>query len=148
MRTFIINRKRWRCGCTAVDPRNRHGTGSTLLQNAIGFQCCLGQISEQLGVEAAALVGKRTPSSLICVSREESEIGKLLVPMLMSSTGSHSQFSLDAMSINDSANTSRQQKEQLLIEAALRHDITLTFVGDYTDKPEFHVEETETNLAT
>lgn len=87
---FKIYRKSWRRAIKA----QVKGCGTTALANSKGMMCCLGQVSVQLGVPYASLVGVKQPSNV------KNEYRKLLYPLLANDFGD-SELSDEAMTTND-----------------------------------------------
>lgn len=58
---LILYYSKWRCG---LHGENQVGEGNTLLQNANGFQCCIGQWSIQSGATEDEIIGFDEPSQI------------------------------------------------------------------------------------
>ena len=143
MERYTIDRSTWRCGSDRSDPKNRHGSGETELLNEQGFACCLGHIGAQLLSKKwmcpikdsqKILLGKQCPDD---VGRDD-EFTPLLIEKcdtnrsLMSPDFLvNSEFSKQAMSINDNDRSTLKEKEQLLIALGKEHDVEIVFVGEY-----------------
>lgn len=122
MQKIVIDRSKWRNGGNN-EPPSPHacGIGFTKLRNAEGYQCCLGFICEQ----STGHTGEcHYPAGL-----------GILVPYL---TEQHKQYrhyqdtqlTVEAICINDSENTTPQEKEVLLKEL-FAGKYELEFVGEY-----------------
>lgn len=115
---FVIDRSIWRCG---QDSENKAGEGKTQMLNKEGYMCCLGQISRQLGVSDENLLNEYKPGDV------EGFEGNILVEAHFQNT----ELSIDAMPINDDVETTKEEKEKLLIDLFVEHDVELTFTGEY-----------------
>lgn len=64
---LVLDYDKWVCGNPDPYEPNRetsHGKGSTLMCNAEGFMCCLGQFSNQAGAGEEKLIGLGDPSEV------------------------------------------------------------------------------------
>ena len=139
---FTIDRATWRCGGNG---NRAHGAGETKLLNKEGFMCCLGQISEQLGVPRESL-NHAVPSN-VCKAHIEK-----LSPVLVRATEPtdylpgdwhNTDLAGNAMELNDHEESytedgdegviDREQREQSLTQHFLDHGHELVFTGEYTD---------------
>ena len=130
---FTINRATWRCGDEGV---NKHGTGSSLLLNADGFMCCLGQMSSELGCPHAALLRIGTPETIFNVQPSE-EVEKLLPKfkgVFLDVEGNDSELTNQAMRINDNIELTHQQREDALIKLFTKYNHEIVFTRRYTDE--------------
>lgn len=116
---FIIDRSVWRCG--GNDYKNGRGRGQTLLLNHENYQCCLGQIGEQLGYEF--LLNVSEPGEIF------DEEAKFKESCIIDYNGQNTQLSVDAMKINDDAYYTLPEREKLLRERFAEEGIKLKFVG-------------------
>ena len=115
MRTFVIDESKWRCG--GNNGPNMRGAGNTSLENVQGYQCCLGQISLQLGLSRGRILLKSTPA----MAMDE-------IPLL-SHGSSNTELACHAMGINDASGYSHEERKEKLKELFARHDIELLFEG-------------------
>lgn len=97
---LTLDYSKWRCGDNDI---NRLGEGKTLLLNDRGYMCCLGQFSLQFGCSKTEIKGVSFPYGL----------GKR-IPLLTDHSGSHTEFSRKAVSINDNLETTPEEKISLL----------------------------------
>lgn len=105
---------------------NHTGIGTTKLKNEEGHMCCLGFVCSQLSdvqlnleVEPEDL-GVEIPE----ISEHEERAGvKVLV---------NTNLSNEAMGINDSVDTTPEEKEKLLKKLFKETNIELVFTGEYT----------------
>lgn len=68
---FVLDISKWVCG-HPTESRGRVGKGRSALLNEEGYQCCVGQFSEQLGIEKEAMLGLTTVGALYCRAKAES----------------------------------------------------------------------------
>lgn len=131
MKRYTIERSKWRCGSLESDNHIRHGEGYTNLLNEQGFMCCLGQICEAEGVPRQKLmnVGYPTNSAL-----REYNLDFLRKWHKGMDDGCITYLAQEAMSINDSSEFTRAQKEEKLIAHFKSEGYELEFVGKYTDE--------------
>lgn len=71
---YTIDADKWRCGCG----HNALGDGYTRMLNEEGYMCCLGQISEQMGVEKQFLKESCDPEEVAnrIINGNESSVAK------------------------------------------------------------------------
>lgn len=125
-RILVIDRSIWRCGSNG---KFRHGEHATLLHNAKnGMMCCLGQACLQSGV-AKEKMGRTV--SPFYVSQFLPKYSYLLEEYFGYKT--ESEFSNEAMKINDEEKLSRSGRELSLFLLGKRHRIWVRFTGSYTD---------------
>ncbi len=120
-KVITIDRSKWRTG---REGPNSSGVGRTSLLNKEGYMCCLGFFCLQRGIEEVYLGGIYTPYS----------INPLLfnkIPELLFGSDMNSDFTWDAMSVNDNDLLTREDRENKLIELFKEEGITLEFVGNY-----------------
>ncbi len=118
---FIIDRSIWRTG----DEGNvATGDGNTALLNECGYMCCLGMISEQLGVDKDDLLGLGEPEELSGFLDDLSELD-----LLLDEHGVNTNLSDDAITIND-GDLPVEEKEKELIKLFGEHDVELEFIGE------------------
>lgn len=115
---LIINREKWRYGGDVNDDI----LGFTQLLNTKGKMCCLGFRCHQLGIPLKALKGKATPGNLS---------NNWDIPDLIDKRGFNSVLTGAAISINDNAFISNEDREKRLIELFAKHDIIVKFKGKY-----------------
>ena len=123
-RAFVVDRSRWRCGDQAHSSYGvSAGKGATYLLNSEGYMCCLGFACMQLfGSKDRQL--RQTPSP----SRIPRWSDKAL---LVGTDGEDTELTTRAIKINDSESMPLAEKEEKLIELFAKHNITLTFEGEY-----------------
>lgn len=119
---FTIDRATWRNG--------GHGVGPTRLLNEMGYQCCLGFVEEQLGLERAQIDGKATP--------EELDVSNMLARVVALESGGvmrmRQAIALDAIVLNDATNLSDAEREWRLQSLFQIYGHELEFVGEYSDR--------------
>lgn len=98
-KTLYLDIKTWRSGGSG---KNRVGCGTTTLLNKEGYMCCLGQFCKQVGLKDDDILMRSSPDEL------EHKVNTL------NRKGDNSQFSLDAMEINDDEGTTPSQKVKKL----------------------------------
>lgn len=129
---ITINRALWRTGDTGI---HRTGTGSTELLNAEGYMCCLGFICSQ--VSDQDILGKSNPNDLKepvlglsnlsrdgCDCPTCQEANKMYVV--------DTELTSKAITINDSKNTTPEEKELALLELFKDSCYELEFIGEFT----------------
>jgi hypothetical protein len=146
MRQLVIDRSIWRTGGD-VYIYNKH-FGSTQLLNRQGKMCCLGFYCERIaGINKYDLYYRPTPFALKHDFFDNDDINVLIksekveVPTRYYSTSvekvvetikySDSEFSIEAIQINDDENISNEQREQLLTEHFKTINIELIFINEY-----------------
>lgn len=128
---FIIDRSKWRCGGDS-EP-NQRGLGKTQLLNAQGFQCCLGQICEQLGISPNQILDIAEPLDLD-FSADASLEAKIepLAFYLGDGSGAENTFlAIHAININDDPNIVPAEREKMLALAFAEQGHEIEFVGEY-----------------
>lgn len=108
MKTLTLDYSKWRSGGGFKTSHNQLGIGPTALHNELGFQCCLGQFSLQLGkCSIEDILNKTMPDDL-----------KKKIRLLNKSIGDNNYvntiFSNKAVAINDDMDTTPSQKITLL----------------------------------
>lgn len=132
----IVDRSKWRCGGNGPSYLE-HGNGPTSLLNPQGYMCCLGFACEQLGVERHALMGTASPGHLVEYAQNDPkwqpEVDKVKPYMLEGvDEPGNSDIVVKCININDTKLVeSKEQREQLLIEATKDAPFTFQFVGEY-----------------
>lgn len=121
---YTIYRGSWRCGGDKQELSQDLGNTS-LYEARTKMMCCLGQCAFEGGVPLEKLVYVGEPGD---VSDEEPKL--ILCGLLNDGDdyGRQSQFSNQAISINDDASISDQRREEMLIELAAQHSHTIAFV--------------------
>lgn len=114
---FTIDRSKWRCGKDRTSSYS-HGEGTTLLLNKEGYQCCLGQVCEQLEIKGLLGLGLPYKSDSLPQFQPFHEI----FPDSFVST---------AVGINDDIVITLKLKEQKLIALFEEYGHQLTFIGEY-----------------
>lgn len=136
-RKFVIDRSKWVCGwkdldsrqLKSTDSRSKYGRGKAKLLNKEGFQCCLGQISSQCGIEDDVLLDVPMPegdefnnvSFLFDLLEEENQID---IYNTLEECAAH---------LNDSGMTV-DKIEQELTKLFAKQDIELEFVGEIVEE--------------
>lgn len=107
---LVLDYRRWICGPRVKNKKNLGtGIGDTELLNSDNRLCCLGQWAEQAGVPRKELLGCSCPSDLASMAN--------VVESLVRKDGEtydDSQFSSNAMTINDDDETTIVQKVKKL----------------------------------
>lgn len=123
MLEVTIDRQKWRTGGLAGGERCT-GTGPTMLLNEDGYMCCLGFAASQIAqFDPALMHGRQTPKSL-----------NIIIPTLTSSDERgllDTQFTGEAMWINDNPDLTTEQREESLIALFKENGIELTIQGEY-----------------
>jgi hypothetical protein len=123
MQKLTLDYSKWRCG---KDGDKSMGKGYTNLENDEGFQCCLGQFALQLGANEEYIRNYGTPAAI------RQHIPLLNKPddyRFFSFSFKNTDFSKDAMVINDNENTTPEQKIELLTALCLANDIELEVIN-------------------
>jgi hypothetical protein len=121
-RKFVIDQSKWRAGNTPtiqLDCKGAIGKGPTRMENSLGFQCCLGQIGEQLGAPKAELCNAITPYA--CHS---------LTNSFLTDRGGNSTLASDAMTINDDPALSNAERRAQLTAVFATYGYELEFIGE------------------
>lgn len=106
-KTLYLDLKKWRCGDDTKKRKNRKGRGDTLLENAKGYRCCLGQWIKQ--------TDKTCDINDLCSPQEVRECKiQTLVKQSTSIGYSNTLFSRSCMLINDDKGTTVKEKIYLL----------------------------------
>jgi len=121
---FTIDRSKWRAGGTGD---HACGKGQVYLQNRENFQCCLGQISMQLGIPEDALLYKTNP-------RWISNKNEQIVSIFLKTSYNYglNQLTIDAININDNIHYTSSERETKLTELFAKNGYELEFTGEYT----------------
>jgi len=116
MKEYTIDLGVWRCG---GHKEFSVGPGGTMLLNAMGGMCCLGQFAEQDGVSREDLIGRGQP-------RDIDRYNELFVNFHRENTG----LSIILMRINDNEETDPWTKLCEISEVLNRNEIKLLVTGD------------------
>lgn len=142
MRSFQIDCEKWVCGvgCGAeteleirryeAEVANRLGRYPSLLLNRFGYMCCLGQISEQLGVSREVLFGVGLPSGL------RVEHNRPIFGLFVNDSNAPTKLAIEAASINDDLATTVEFKIHALKRLFAKHNIKLEFINMPSDERE------------
>ncbi len=125
--SFTVDRSKWRCGGEGL---NKTGIGATYLLNNQGYQCCLGFACEAAGEKKESIFYKGTPEK---VHNDWGSIIKGHMLNLVTFKGHNSEFTCDAICINDNPNLSTAERESQLIELGRKYNININFIGAYND---------------
>lgn len=132
--TFVVDRARWANATVKMQMNGPFAYGNpwisrintSLFDPTTGFQCCLGFVSEQLGVSRTFLSGVGSPES-IGIDEEK------LRGVLLDEYGHHTELARRAMIINDSQADSYKtaaEKEAALIDLFKEHGFAIEFTGE------------------
>lgn len=128
---FVVDRSKWRSGGVIGAPYVT-GKGITLLLNSEGFQCCLGFVCEQLGIERERLRGQTFPMDLKVEKDHPVQVLLLERKSLPYSLDSdYCTLENHAANVNDDTTLTRKQREKKLIRLFRDFGHTLKFVGEY-----------------
>ncbi len=123
---FTLDCAKWRCGRYG-NKNARLGTGSTQLLNSDGYACCLGQFSQQLGIDDKKLFMQANPSLI--------QVSNIFAGLFNGENGSNwdcTRLAREAIVINDDENTPVDEKIQLLQELFAKNGHTIEVIN----KPE------------
>jgi hypothetical protein len=124
MEKLIIDRSKWRTGSNG---ENQTGKGETLLLNRSGYMCCLGFMCVQSGIEKRACLGIGMPSDL---NQDLFNNISILVDLTEYNICA-TDFSDDAMDINDAEDLTSKEREELLKCHFATKGIIVEFINDY-----------------
>lgn len=127
MNKLILDYSKWRCGGDSAI--NKLGEGSTKMENAEGFCCCLGLFSPQLNtdVSTADMLGRGEPEDI-----------RKIIPLLTGSAQENDDrgvwyrnkgISTSAIDINDEDSTTPQEKIVLLKELFLKEGYEIEVIN-------------------
>lgn len=122
---IIIDRSKWRTG--SYEKNRTGGKGPTRLLNGDGAMCCLGFLSNQLGVPKESLLDVSTPSGI-----NKPHIEKISVLLLTSNQNSNSIFTNTAMKINDNYETTPEHKEIEVTKLFKEHGFEVEFINEFS----------------
>jgi hypothetical protein len=111
---LVLDYSKWRCG---GDGENKLGEGPVALCNSLGFMCCLGQWSLQIGADENAIMDKGEP--------QEASIVNPLLTIYDGECLHASTFSSEAIGINDDDTTTPEYKINKLRELCLIEGVKL-----------------------
>lgn len=117
---LIINRSKWRTG--GKTPSYKTGEGCTALLNEEGYMCCLGFRCHQMGIPKKDLLGKGTPDGLS---------DKWDIPDLINAVGNDSDFTREAIRINDNISYTHEEREEKITEHFATIGVTVEFKAKY-----------------
>lgn len=123
---LVINRAKWRCG-GENGVKTQRGVGETLLLNNDGAQCCLGQISQQVGISKKEILNSACPGDL------SKKIPLLSNKSKVKGYFEDSSLSEQAMEINDDITFNDKEREQKLKLLFSKYKHKLEFKGLYRD---------------
>lgn len=114
---LILDYSKWRCG---ADGENKLGEGAVALCNSLGFMCCLGQWSLQLGADQDEITDKGEP--------HEAGIEHPLFTYI--DDGAHATvFTSEAIGINDDESSTPEYKIERLKELCKVEGIELEVIN-------------------
>ena len=118
METLTIDRSKWRTG---ENGPNQTGLGRTKLKNERGFKCCLGFECERIGADIG--IGTSTPRGLPWgASNHLVNVGR---------ETSNSEFTREAMDINDNEYLTPEEREAKITAHFLTGGIQVEFINEY-----------------
>jgi len=123
MKEVTIDRSIWRTGDNSRNKKT--GVGSISLLNDAGYMCCLGMYCQQEGIPKEKLLGYRSPDQLGRL------IPKLTIKHGECAVVNNTEFAGDCMTINDTGETSPQEKEERLYELGQENGVEFIFINDY-----------------
>lgn len=132
VKTFRIDRSKWRCGGQG---KYAIGREYAALLNPQGFQCCLGHTTEQEGFARCDLMGKSMPSYLSVKNNIDSLFSVIEYPNSARAFRRTSTFGYDAASINDHEDETIPQKEARLRELFKKNGCRIVFYGKSVPYP-------------
>lgn len=128
MTNYVLDVSKWRCGDTSVKAL---GEGTTHMLNHEGYSCCLGQFALQQGVTSEELLDRAAPENVA-----RALCNKVYDAAFVSECASRNhrvegtELSNDLIRINDSHNTSYQEKIVSIREKLEEHGHSLTVIND------------------
>lgn len=123
VKEFTLDYSKWRCGYTTPDLcKNQLGMGAVRMLNAEGYSCCIGQFSQQLGIDKDSLIDKSSPADV------RTPINLFNKP---SATSGYNDTALteDCIVINDDPKTTPQEKIALLSDRLAKEGISLKVIN-------------------
>ena len=111
---FLIDRSKWRSGNIG---EHAIGKGYPMMLNNEGFMCCLGQCSAQYNEGSVDIFGFATPAGVAKKYRQVLNGANKVIRLLTQVNGnliSNSDFSEQAMEINDDPELSTEIREEML----------------------------------
>jgi hypothetical protein len=120
---FILDYSKWRCGEGGA---HEVGKGQTALLNSEGYMCCLGQWSLQLGMTEGDILGNGEPCEvkkaipILCALSEDDEGDDEFRT---------TNFSSQAMEINDKKSSTPEEKIILLSALCKKNNIELIVIN-------------------
>lgn len=120
---LILDYSKWRCGYNngAVECPHQLGQGSVRLKNGLGYFCCLGMISLQLGVSEEEISDVGRPYS---IGKEVPLLTRMEYGMLVDT-----ELSNDCVEINDDERTTPEEKIEKLVERFKQEGIQLEVIN-------------------
>lgn len=116
---FVIDFKKWRAG---GDNENKIGNGSTKLLNSLGFMCCLGQVSCQLGTSKNSILSVAAPCNVI-----SNKAYKKISGVLLDKHDCHTKLAREAIIINDNETISPVMRMKSLVKLFKKEGHELKF---------------------
>lgn len=128
IKELTLDCEKWICG---EGSRHQVGKGKVALLNKEGYMCCLGQWCKQLGTSDEDLLGRQEPHELddaiafFTLTKEETYSGE--EPYRYTED---KPFTIDAMRINDSEETTAREKILQLAILLEKQGVKLTVVNE------------------
>lgn len=126
--SFTVKLSKWRCGGHSAFADNKLGIGATFLINPEGYKCCLG-----FACQAAGFRGRLT--DIANPSHLKREVKGLSIRNHLKRSHNplvsdffNTEFTNDAIRINDDPSTTIEHKQQKLIELGKQHNIEIKFI--------------------
>ena len=127
MQKLIIDRRKWRTGGDESDIRIK---GPTSLYNDLGYSCCLGFYCRQIGkIRNKVLLDVDTPDNLTIKNFNKIEL--LISRDSNNNVYDNSDFTNDAVLINDDSCLSNEEREEAIIEHFKKANIEVVFKNEY-----------------
>jgi len=128
MQKLIIDRKKWRSG--GDNYTNVREKGHTSLYNSYGYSCCLGFYCRQIGkIRNKVLLDTGSPENLDIKNFNKIEL--LISRDSNNNVYDNSNFTDDAVSINDDSSLSNEEREEAIIEHFKKSNIEVVFKNKY-----------------
>lgn len=152
MEKLIIDRAKWRTGGAdwgsedpiiqdSVSPVWGTGKGDTFLNNSSGYMCCLGFYCNQAGIYKKDLLGLGSPIDFITIwdrikhkVTPNSDLEVLLRFNVDGDPVGDSDFTDEAVEINDNPNIKPRDREKMIKEHFESLGIKVVFKGSYPKK--------------
>lgn len=133
MKQLVIDRSKWRTGGNKWN--GSHGT--TALLNSIGYMCCLGFYCLQLGdltedkIKRKGDFGDFGSDESLFKNKNIEKVAFVYDENSEDATIMNTDFSDEAIEINDDGNIDSYTREQKLIEHFKTIDVDVTFINEY-----------------